>query len=202
MISVEWNEGAFRRFYSDLTERQIPFAMALALTRTARDARERLVAELDSTFTIRSKWVPKGMRFEKATKTNLRAEVGSTRAFMALQARGGTKSSGSRRVPVPMRALRKSPKTKITRGKWPEKLLAKPKHFVKPLSAGGAYGLFRVRGGKRNPRLELLHVLAKSAKIPARWPFEKTVEEAVGERWQPNARAALRKAMESARRRR
>jgi len=204
VIRVTWNEGAWRRWTDDLVEQQIPFATALALTWTARDARTQLKADLPATFTIRSGWVAKGIRFEKARKTDdpIAAEVGHLDDYMKLQAEGGTRQTSTQSVAVPV-GIRKTPQTRTTPAKWPRRLLRKRKHFIAPLSASiSTLGLFRRRGGRRNPRLDLLYVMAERAVVPKRWPLEETVEQVVADVWPENARKALEKALASGRRRR
>jgi hypothetical protein len=199
MIKIEFQEKRLRRWFDDLAEKQVPFATSVALNNTAFDARKALIAQFPRIFTVRSKWINKGLRVEKSHKTNLEAAIGHLDEYMARQAKGGTKTATKSFVGVPVRA-RKTPKHKTTRAKWPGRLLRKKKHFIKPLSAGGALGLFKIVGGKKNPRLELWYVLAERVKVPKRWPLQKTVEQVVREKFAANAAEAMRRALKTAKR--
>jgi len=67
---------------------EIPFALALSLTRTVQAGQKKEQAEMPSKFTIRKKRVLKGIRIEKATKNNLTATLKDIDPFMALQDEG------------------------------------------------------------------------------------------------------------------
>jgi hypothetical protein len=200
----------FRSWLDELVASQIPFATALALTRTARDARQALKDGLPSHFTIRTKFTASRLRFEPATKRNPVAYVGHLADYMRLQAEGGDKPSAGTLLGVPTAKLRsEAPKGVVrARGKYsPKRLLTKKRrregYFVKALSASGSVGLFRKIGESHaSSRLELLYVLAPRVRVDERWPFLETVEATVAERWEPNAKKALERAVRSARRRR
>lgn len=56
-------------------ERQLPFATALALTRTAQVARGALQAEMARVFVGPTRWTLGGIGLQPATKTNLKSRV-------------------------------------------------------------------------------------------------------------------------------
>ncbi len=197
-LAVDFNLAEYQRNVSDFVERQIPFATALALTRTAQDAQKALKEHLPHEFQIRSKWVQGGIRIRRANKRNLEAQVGSRDKFMALQAEGGEKrGKGAKDVAVPMGA-RKKPHMKTTRAKWPGRLLQKNRHFIATMESGKA-GIFRRRTKKRFP-IELMYSFERAVKVLPRYRQHIIVEAIVGKRWAPNAVAALERAVKTARR--
>src|SRR5260370_40269244 len=75
-----------KRFTRDMDEaanRQIPFALARALTRTAQDAQSDVRSDLPRRFTIRNTWVSRSIRITPATKAKPEAIVGSLEPFTA-----------------------------------------------------------------------------------------------------------------------
>ncbi len=185
--------------------KQVPYAIARALTSTALDSKTVLQARLPSHFTIRSDWERKGIRIDAAKKTNLTATVGSIHDYMDEQAVGGTKKARGKYVGIPMegrglpRATEKSP----TRpSKWPGAYLAKGKAFVGSPFGGDDAVWQRVRKGrgkKAKDGLRLLYLMQESVKVPARWPIRQEVEEVVAARWADHTVSAIREALDTAR---
>lgn len=183
--------------------RQIPFATAVALTRTAKDVQARLIADLPADFTVRSPWTAKGIRVKSANKRNLEAQVGSRDEYMARQATGGVKEPRSgQTVAVPItgrgraRATVKSP---TRRGKWPARLLQKPRYFIQKIN--GKLGLWR-RPSKGKRAIQLVYSLVDEVRIPKRWPLQRTAQAVVRKQWDRRAQEALTQALLTARRRR
>src|SRR3990167_3209198 len=112
-----------------LVTKEMPFAMAVALTRTAQSAQREVRAELKDRFTIRGNWVPGGIRIKPATKRNLAAEVGSKDAFMALQETGGVKKPRGRALAIPVGA-RRTKMQRTSRSRWPGALLQRKNTFL------------------------------------------------------------------------
>ncbi len=171
---------------------QIPFATALALTMTAGDARQAIVRELPTRFTIRRKWIEKGIRTERATKRNLEATVFSRDPFMVKQEKGGKR----RGVSIPFK-VRRSERTVVSRSRWPGKLLGRDDVFIRDLPSGsGRRGVFqRMRSG----RLKLLWILEDVAETKPRWEFAETARKAVRRNWEKNFGRAFAKAIATAR---
>lgn len=183
--------------------RQVPYALATALTATARDAQATLREELPQRFTIRSNWTQKGIRVEKANKKTLTAKVGSLEDYMARQARGGNKRAKGKDVAIPAVGSGKPRQTidaKTSKSKWPGAFLKKKNVVVLdgPKGRRKAKGIWRMKGKGANQRLELLYWLRKRVKVPKRWPLEETVERVTRERFAPNLHASLEKAIETA----
>lgn len=209
LVEIAFDQKGLARWLEDLASKQVPFVMSLAVNETAKDAQKTLREQLPKHFTVRSPRTRKGIRFERSHKKRwpkIEASVGSLDEYMGRQAKGGTKRAKSDRMAVPSRKIRgPGGKRKTTPAKWPNALIAKdkrkkvPKLSIRPGSAGSLL-LYKRAGGKRNQRFELLYVLVKKAKVPRRWPLEKTVEDVVAKRWSGNVLAAARRAMRTARR--
>ncbi|MBF0171465.1 MAG: hypothetical protein HQK87_10345, partial [Nitrospinae bacterium] len=88
MVSITVNENVIGRAFAEL-EKQLRFAAAQALTRTAQDAQEEVKRQLPERFTIRTGWLARGIRIRPASRNNLKASVLVKDAFMALQETGG-----------------------------------------------------------------------------------------------------------------
>lgn len=180
------------------TAKQIPFALALALTRTAQAAQADLRAHLGDDFTIRTGWLAKGIGITPATKGKLRAEVGSKDAFMETQAEGGTKRAhGGKLLAIPSKA-RPSPSALTRPSTWPGRLRRAKKGAYIPDSRGP---LMFARDRKTGRLGSLLWVLRKSVRVPRRWHFADRVEAAVAESFPRIAVGVLEKIAADAARR-
>ena len=204
-IKVKVDTRAFAKAMKGF-EKHMPFAIALALTRTAADCQTVLKSRLDSSFTVRTPWVAKGIRIEGATKTNLRAKVGSIDRFMEPQAiGGGKKPHEGKLVGVPMvgRGLPRSNLKSVTRpSKWPGGYMATGKTFIGTLRTDEDALWARITRGKgknRREGLRLLYVMKPEVHIPARWPIRAVVGEVVANRWPDHTLAAIKQAIDTAR---
>lgn len=190
-IHVEFDPAPYLRQVDKLVRKQYPFARALALTRTAQAAQNEVRDKLGEKFIIRGKWVPGGIRIQKADKNDATpsAIVGSKDEFMARQETGGVKRGDGMGVPTVAgksktgRPLRKRPNTPTLRSKWPGALLAtKGKGYFFAVLRSGKGGIFKRRGKGRFP-IDLKYVIANEVRIDARWGFEGTVEDVVRRKW-------------------
>ena len=193
---------------------QVPFATALALTRTAQEARLEVQRELPTRFTVRTPWVAKGVRYTPANKTDLTATVSDIDPFMRIQETGGEKVSIHHRVfdygdylAVPLDA-RRSKRDVVRKEDWPKNLIAP---FILTAKDGRKYlavhtfakkfrghkGEFTI--GKQVGGTRLMYILVKRESIAARFGFVDTVRKVVNERFVDNFRAAIEQATASAR---
>ena len=65
-----------KRTLSDIGQKQLPFATALAITRTAKSVEQRLLADMSSAFKPASPYVAHSTFSTAATKQNLTATIG------------------------------------------------------------------------------------------------------------------------------
>jgi hypothetical protein len=120
--------------------RQIPFAMAVALTRTAQAGQGDVLRDLGKSVKLRTDYLtsprrPGYIRMKPAKKDALEAQVGTTSDLMALEATGGEKESGKAGIQaIPTDAGHGSTVTGLrgpqdlgtllrSQGKWPKGLL-------------------------------------------------------------------------------
>lgn len=180
-------------------QKQIRFAIALGLTRTAQQCQEVLRGKLGSSFTIRTPWVSKGIRIKKADKksSTLSAEVGSRDQFMARQKTGGEKTMlTGRSMGIPF-AARPTAKSVVRRSMWPSALLKKRNFYVSPLRLGdpnSPSAIWKNVNGKG----VLYYIMAKSVEIPKRWPFDEQVIATLDRVWNTNLIDAVNFAFKTA----
>lgn len=196
---------AVKRDFSGLSGsfKQVPFATALALTRTAQDVQAEVRRQLPRRFTIRNNWVSQGIRITKATKQDLTATVYSKDKFMKLQETGGVKTSKgtAQGIPVDVKA---SARGIVPRGLWPRALLGRPDVFRAVIH--GVDGLWqrlkvsRRKRGRGARSLKLLYVLKPFVPIRPRFGFVDTARETVAKVWANRFREAFAQAMRTARR--
>lgn len=181
---------------------QVPFATALALTRTAQDAQAEVRRELTTRFTIRNNWVSQGIRIIKATKQNLEAVVYSKDDFMVLQEKGGAKTPRGNSIAIPEGA-RTNKRGIVTAANRPGALRSRPGVFRARI--GGLDGLWqRIRGHKSKRRkgervLKLLFVFKPSVPVSARFGFVETVRKIARSRFARQFELALGQAIKTAR---
>ena len=184
-------QARFNRVMGQLPK-QIRYASAVALTKTAQDAQKEVRRQLPTRFIMRSKWVPKGIRTKMATKNSLESKVRVIDDFMALQEIGG---DGETSVPI---GARPKPTSRTPPNKWPGALLKKPKHFIGPIESGSdEMVLWRRRYKKKSRPLKLMYVFEDRVKIKPRFKFMETVERVGLDRFMIRFEEALTRALSS-----
>ena len=193
---------------SDLANKQLPFAVARALTLTAQDAQTQIRSNMGQRFTIRNAWSQRGIVVKPADKNVVPARsavfVGDLWAYLLQQETGGMKvpthlgtalgistSSGHIAVPVDIRA---TPTQILVKSLRPKALLARKDVFIKDL--GGAQAIMQ-----RLPqhKLRLLYILAASATIHPRLGLVETALKVGEQRWAINFAASFQVALATAR---
>lgn len=179
-----------------LKRKQIPFATALALTLTAADGQKAVKRSLPSKFIIRSPWTEKGIRIKKATKKKQQSMVFSRDPYMLKQEEGGKKRPTGTHSPIP-RAVRKTPKQRITKARRPRQIVGKPTVFIGK-TRGNSDAIFQ-RIGKKG-RLKLLYILHRGpVTIKPRFQMRETVQRIVRKVWKKNFGKAFARALSTAR---
>lgn len=178
----------------DFSERQVPFAEALALTRTAQDAQAGVRDSLARRFTLRNNWVRSGIRITAARKNNPIATVGSIEPFMRRQEDGGTKTARSHaRVAVPADAKRGKTGI-IPKGQRPAALMGRPRVLSWQGSnlwpRSGGFSILQRVGKARYP-LKRLYWLQRAVRVLPRFGFKATTLQIIARRIAPNFVAAL-----------
>ncbi len=184
------------KMLNELRTKQLPYASALALTRTAQDVQSTIRAELPEHFIIRRPWVRQGIRIVPARKGDWPAQASQVYSrdwFMYYQEEGGTKS-GSESVPRGPLAAMSEGGTVIPRPKWPGRLLAQ--------RGGHDTGYFYERSAvyQRLPghRLAKMWQLLPSVDVKARWEMRHRSAQVATEAFQGEFAKAMGQAVSSA----
>ena len=200
MITIRTNAAGVAKALEGAA-RQMPFATALALTRTAQTAQAEVRARLPDTFEIRNNWISKGIRISPARKASLEASVHTKDRFLSLHLQGGDRvphSPGKDAVPVGARRNKRDFTRKAT---YPGKLLADNGKGYKAEIHPGVYGVFRRKGKGAKSRTTLMWLLVKKIEIKATWPFDEQVAGVVRQVLPGKLTAAIAEAIDTARRR-
>lgn len=187
-----------------LEQSQIPFTMAVTLTRLAQQSQKRIRRKMPSQFEIRSKRVIQGVRIKPARKADFKrgtinSQVLDIDEFMAIHTTGGIKRpSRHRYLSVPRQALKdrghRTKTGKVKKRFKPSVMIAKIKaqrtarHPKKKGRRGPRRPFIMDINGqpviaqrKSSKRFPLIYFwgMTTNARIRKRWPFEETVEQVV-----------------------
>lgn len=177
---------------ADADKRHVPFALARALTWTAKDAQGVVQEDLPNRYTLRNNWVKNGIRIVPAKKDEPQAVVGSLEPFMKRQEEGGTKKARDHsRVAVPVNA-RRNKRQMIPKGQRPAALKGKPKIFM--VTKGSGSGILRRVGKARYP-LQLLYWLKRGVQVKPSFGFQANTSTTVKDRFGPNFVESLAQAI-------
>lgn len=165
---------------SDLKRSQLPFATAVALTRTAQAAQRGVRSSLPDRFTIRSSFIERNVRIEAATKNRQRAAVlwrgpASSKFGESLsrQETGGLKRPAKRYLALP-RNVKRGASGAVPKSQRPAALLRQKRVFTQEV-AGGKVILRRV--GKDAPPRLLFFLMERPAEVGARFGFKETAAD-------------------------
>lgn len=75
MIKIDFDISAATRGLDEIARRQVPFAAALAMTRTGQRVKAALVDEMKSSFDRPTPWTLNSLFMQKATKSRLETRV-------------------------------------------------------------------------------------------------------------------------------
>lgn len=183
-VVVESNAAEIRRAFGEIARRQVPFATAKALTLTARDAKDDMRKALRERFTLRNTWTERGVLSTKALKrdwprTHATVYVDQKRAYLADHERGRRRRTRSgHRFAIPTRAIRRTKRGKVSKAKWPGRVLARPTVFLFRDPGLGGKGSIRQRTTRRQ-RLAILYWLRRTVRIKGgTLRFRETVTKA------------------------
>jgi hypothetical protein len=201
--------------FRDIAKNQLPFANALALTRTAQDAQGDVRQGLPVRFTIRrASWMRANVKIKAAKKTDLVATVEDTFDAMGLQEAGGQKlPTVGQYLAVPLEGARSTPRKLISDGDRPHEVMGSGLGFIRPNANGVPimYRAFFKRGRTRGVRgvkgmgsatwsreIMPMYALVRRADVKPRYEFDVTVEKAVQARFRQNFDDAIQKAVKTA----
>jgi hypothetical protein len=197
-VEVLNNAGDLSRWLTDQEKKQLPFANALALTRTAQSAQKSVRNSLPVNFNIRNKGlVLAGVRHQPAEKKAWPRQesavfIPARFRFLADHEAGVVrKPSKGHRMTIP-KAIKRTTRGKIPAAKTPTKLRAKKSVYT----TDGSFAEIRrkVRKGAKDRRA-ILYLLRRRVKIKPRMKFAWTVREKVAHVHRREFRKAWKKVM-------
>ncbi|MEM0952272.1 MAG: hypothetical protein AAGI66_09055 [Cyanobacteria bacterium P01_H01_bin.74] len=188
-ITFKLNSSEFNTWADQKVKRQLPFALAKALTKTSQTVQTALRKELPREFTIRNNWIAKGIRIKPAKKKTLEAAVFSIDNNIGQQVHGGIKkpqkgnslsiaASSKGRINV---RTGKNSKGKIIRSLKPSALLDKPNLYFRSNKIGNIDAIWKRTGRKDKkgwprPYLNLMYVMQPNVKLKPRYKFPEITE--------------------------
>ena len=168
-------------WFRAMRARQLPFAVAVAQTKTIRDAQRAIQGSAFSRFKLRRKTFPRhAIQMERAQKTdfpNSKATVYVRPKYpmLELQEKGGTKrGKGGHRIAVPTRIVR-------MKGSGGPVKAQRPKRIGARKGAEEIEGQLVHRTKRR--RLGIFYTLTDSAKIRPKFRFEATGRKVIARVW-------------------
>lgn len=173
-------------------ERQMPFAIALALTRTAQDAQQEVKGQLPSRFVLRNGWTARNIRIQAASKSGLEATI-TAPDYMAKQETGETERAKRRYLVAPAPAIGNRIAPAWMR---PGAVLRQPRTFI--LEAGGSVAIAQRKGRKAKP-LRILWWLTPTQRNTERFEFGDTSAKVVERRFAIRFQEAFARAVATAR---
>lgn len=198
--SIRFKPANFVRSLSHIVESQMPYAAALALTRTAKDGQASVLSALPTKFTLRTSWTAKGIRVTPARKADgldgMAAHVGSKDWFMADQmgTEANTRKPRGKYRLIPKRA-RPSKTSLIPKRLQPKQVFA-DKRTVVTKSKFGGIAVFTQRG---KHGLSLLYAGRTTQVVKPRLDFRGKVMDTARLRFGENFRRAMDEAKRTAR---
>lgn len=187
---------------SDPKRSQLPFAIAVGLTKAAQEGQRAARSDLPNRFTIRSPFIARNMRIRAATKARQRAEVfwrgpAGSRFGETLERHelGGVKRPEKRYLALP-RNVKRGSGGKIPKSQRPGVLLTRKRVYVQEVSGGKA--IYR-RGSKGSPPTLLYFLTPRPAQIDAALHFRETVTDRARRVWRREFGKAFARAIASRR---
>lgn len=206
----------------------VPHASRSALNAVAFEARKEWQRQIDDAMVLRNKWTTRSIRVVKARGTNvsrMESVVGSVATYMATQEDGGTiQRSGKHGVSIPTSVASgegrgAQPRKRLVRrpNRLPNITLA-PREgrsraqrnaiaIRRAIASGRKYvfldlearqGIFRIAGGRRRPRLDLIWDLSRpTVRIPPTRTLARTLRT-IEPRLAPVLRRALQEQLDRA----
>lgn len=195
---------------SDIKRKQIPFATALALTKTAQHAQDAVRRSLPHRFELRNDFVRRGVKIRSASKSSLEADVrwqapvAARRGFaqsLARQETGGTKTPAQRWLAIPRPAVEKRRgRSGIIPKRWrPGQALKRKDVFIAKTQTPGVVAIYRRVTKKRYP-IEALYTLTDRIRVRETFQFVPTARAAARQVFAREFGKAFAKALATRRR--
>lgn len=198
MLDITSNRRAFERSLSDVAQKQLPFALSLAINDTLKDVKKNEEKRMRRVFDRPTPFTQRGLYLRRANKRTLSGEVGVKdiqAEYLKLQATGGTRRPKRRAIVVPVgQRLNKygnMPKGALGRA------LAKPTTFV--ASRGKVKHLPPGIYQRKKRGVRMLAAFEDSASYEARWRMRVSARKTARARLPVYLSRRLRQAIATAR---
>lgn len=179
-------------------DRQMPFALATALTATARDVEKNVNKRIERGFDRPTAFTKRAVFVKPATKSRFEASVGikdRQAAYLGIQETGGTRTPQGRALVLPS-AARVNRYGNIPRGAVARALSRADTFSGTVRGVSGIWQRVRSRGG---PKLKLLYAYEPSASYTPRFNFAGTAAKTAEARFETQFWRAFARAVETAR---
>jgi hypothetical protein len=193
---------------------QLPFAMALSITKTAQAVQSGEREQLPVRFTLRrAAWMKANIKVKAATKSDPQAVVTDTYDAMELQESGGAKYPYGQYICVPIvGGARRSISALIRDEDTPKALMASGDGFIRGnimYRRGAQYkrahkytkwtGPNSSEQATARAKITPMYVLVTRANVPARYDFAASAKQISNRVWPEQFRAAFLQAVKTAR---
>jgi hypothetical protein len=189
---------ATKQHFTNLTK-QLPFATALALTRTAKEVQREEIAHIRNEFTVRGSWLREGGRFgvgiTPASKENLVAVVETRAPWLEAHEEGTVRTPEGAHFAIPQKDVRRTKTQVIARSQRPKAL----KRAFKIETKKGFPLLVQRVGRGKNSILRVMYQLTGRARIAPSLRFVETGRAVVEKVWRRIFSEALDRAIRTAR---
>lgn len=195
-VNVRADVKQVERMLTDLQKKQIPFATALALTRTAQDVQAEVQASMDKQLDRPTPFTKRGVAIKRATKSKLVSEVfikPIQAGYLGYQIEGGTRHPKGKAVVVPV-GTRKNKYGNMPKGAL-KRLLARNDTF-----SGEVKGIPGIWQRTRSGGVKLLIAYERKVEYTDKpFTFQVTAERKARERFPIRFDEAMASALRSAR---
>lgn len=204
MTDITLNIKEVNKAFDDLIAKQLPFAAAKALTKTAKDAQKALDRQVDKKIDRPTPFTRRSFGVSPAKKSKLLSSIfikDIQAGYLKYLVDGGVRvpkgGKGAFLVPVNIRLNKFGNIPGLRRGAKVEKLLARPNTFKGTIR--GVSGIWQRHGPKKR-KVKLLLRFEDSATYQERFPFYKITTGVARSRLNRNLKDSIDFAIKTARR--
>lgn len=154
-VKVELDFAPLFKALNRIADRNVPFALARAVTDMAKLVKEDAIPRLNRVFQIRGTWLARGMRvisadWKAGTARSMVAEVGTKDPFMAAQQTGGLKDPKASMQGIPQEGAAISGGMQMPRGLAGERKTLRGSNWPRQLIAAIHAAQAARKGGKKS----------------------------------------------------